>query len=53
MIYGRTFADVPESMPVAYLNSLLNFSVALNMGNFSERYQIRSGPAWRILVRRK
>lgn len=53
MIYGRTFSDVPESMPIAYLNSLLNFSVALNMGNFSERYQIGSGPAWRILVRRK
>ncbi|HYC85820.1 MAG TPA: S-adenosyl-l-methionine hydroxide adenosyltransferase family protein [Chryseosolibacter sp.] len=52
MTFGRTFSDVPNGMPVAYLNSLLKFSVALNMGNFAGEYKIGSGPEWRIIVTR-
>jgi S-adenosylmethionine hydrolase len=52
MLFGNTFSDVTAGEPVAYLNSLLNFSVALNMGNFASRYHIGSGPAWRIELRK-
>jgi S-adenosylmethionine hydrolase len=50
VIFGNTFADVPVGNAVAYLNSLLNFSVAINQGNFSERFQIQSGPSSRIEI---
>jgi S-adenosylmethionine hydrolase len=48
-----TFASVAAGKELAYLNSLLNFSVAINQGNFSERYHIKSGEGWTIHVRKK
>lgn len=47
---ANTFGDVPEGRPLAYFNSLLQFSVALNMGNFASVYQISSGPEWNVRV---
>ena len=49
----NTFGDVPENENMAYFNSELNFSVAVNMGNFSERYKVYSGPNWSIQITKK
>jgi S-adenosylmethionine hydrolase len=46
----NTFGEAPVGDDVAYMNSLLNFSIAVNQGNFSEKYKVFSGPDWRILV---
>lgn len=48
--YARTFGDVPEGEPLVYLNSLLNVSFALNMGNFAERHGIGCGAEWSVRV---
>jgi hypothetical protein len=50
MLFANTFSAVAEGKPVCYLNSLLNFSVAINMGNFAEQYHIESGPNWKIAI---
>lgn len=50
MPYVHTFSDVPEGQPLAYLNSRLQFSLALNMGSFAEVYKIGSGSGWRVEV---
>lgn len=44
----ETFGGVPEGQALAYYNSLLDFSVALNMRNFAAQHKISSGPAWTI-----
>ena len=46
----NTFGEAPIGDDVAYINSLLNFSVAVNQGNFSEKYKVFSGPSWTITV---
>ncbi|GAB4021733.1 SAM hydrolase/SAM-dependent halogenase family protein [Spirosoma koreense] len=48
----NTFGEAPVGEDVAYINSLLNFSVAVNQGNFSEKYKVFSGPDWTIVVSR-
>jgi S-adenosylmethionine hydrolase len=48
VVYGKTFADVPLGKPVSYMNSLLNFSLGINQGNFALRYKVESGPSWKI-----
>ncbi|HRK07659.1 MAG TPA: S-adenosyl-l-methionine hydroxide adenosyltransferase family protein [Pseudobdellovibrionaceae bacterium] len=44
----ETFGGVPEGQALAYYNSLLDFSVALNMRNFAAQHKISSGPDWTI-----
>ncbi|MEC5164587.1 S-adenosylmethionine hydrolase [Flavobacterium sp. PL11] len=46
----NTFGQVPVGENVCYFNSLLNFAVAINQGNFSEKYKIYSGADWSILI---
>ncbi|MFD1141770.1 S-adenosyl-l-methionine hydroxide adenosyltransferase family protein [Larkinella insperata] len=46
----NTFGESKAGENVAYFNSLLNFSVAVNMGNFAEKYNVNSGPDWRVEV---
>lgn len=53
MPYVTTFSAVPDSAPLAYLNSLLNVSFALNMESFSLRYHIYSGPDWKVEISSK
>ncbi|MEE8400501.1 MAG: SAM-dependent chlorinase/fluorinase, partial [Desulfobacterales bacterium] len=48
MPYKDSFGGVPEGDPLIYLNSLLNVSVALNMGNFAATYHVQSGADWKI-----
>lgn len=49
----NTFGDVPEGDNMAYFNSELNFSVAVNMGNFSDKYKVYSGPNWSMEIIKK
>lgn len=50
VIFGKTFSDVIPGKPVAYLNSLHHFSLAINQGNFAATYGIASGADWRIII---
>ena len=52
LLFANTFSAVPEGLPVSYLNSLLNFSIAINMGSFAEKYSIGSGPGWSIELKK-
>ena len=52
MPFVTTFGDVPERQPLAYMNSLMNLSLALNMWNFSDSFHIQSGPEWKIIVKK-
>jgi S-adenosylmethionine hydrolase len=48
--YVQTFGEVKEGKPLAYLNSLMNFSLALNMGSFADSFHVKSGSDWSIVV---
>jgi S-adenosylmethionine hydrolase len=48
--YMETFGAVAKGKPLAYLNSLLQLSFALNMGNFSEAFKIYSGSDWTVEI---
>lgn len=48
--YSQTFGAVPEGKPLAYLNSLMQLSFALNQGSFADVYHIGSGSEWRVEV---
>ena len=48
--FVNTFGEAAIGDDVAYINSLLNFSIAVNQGNFSEKYKVFSGPDWKIVV---
>ena len=48
MPYQRTFGDVPVGKPLAYVNSLLNVAVALNLGSYAAAHKIDSGPDWTV-----
>jgi S-adenosylmethionine hydrolase len=48
--YHNTFGEVPAGENLCYLNSLLNLSLGINMGSFSEEYKVLSGIDWRIEV---
>ncbi len=50
--YVQTFGDVAEGTPLLYLNSLLQVSLALNQGNFAEKFKIESGNEWKIEISR-
>ena len=50
MLYAETFGAVAKGKPLAYLNSLLQVSFALNMGSFSNQYHILSGSEWTVEV---
>lgn len=52
MPYETTFSAVEEGKPLCYLNSLLNVSFALNMGNFSEANKVYSGSEWSVEIRK-
>lgn len=52
MPYCETFGAVAPGKPLLYLNSLLQVSFALNMGNFSAVHKIGSGSEWGVEVRK-
>ena len=50
MPYSQTFGAVAKGKPLAYLNSLLQVSFALNQGSFATQYHIASGNEWSVEV---
>ncbi len=46
--YVNTFGDVPDGAPLLYLNSLMNVSFALNMGDFAKKNAISYGAEWSV-----
>jgi S-adenosylmethionine hydrolase len=50
MPYCQTFGAVDKGKPLAYLNSLLQLSFALNQGDFAKTYSVESGNDWRVEV---
>lgn len=44
----RTFGDVEPGTDMAYFNSLLNVSLAINQGDFAKTYTISSGADWQL-----
>ena len=48
MPYAETFGAVAKGKPLLYLNSLLQVSFALNMGNFSAVNKVYSGSEWTV-----
>jgi len=50
MPYAQTFGGVAEGKPLAYINSLLQLSFALNMGDFAKANQVASGSDWSVEV---
>lgn len=47
-----TFGDVPTGKALAYYNSLMNLSFAINMGNFSALHKVYSGNNWKVEIKR-
>ncbi len=45
-----TFAGVRQGESLAYFNSLMNLSLALNQGDFASKYKIGSGAQWSIRI---
>ena len=50
MPYAATFGAVPKGQPLAYLNSLLQLSFALNQDSFAAIYKVGSGGEWTVQV---
>lgn len=48
--YFPTFGRVAVGEPLLYLNSLNNVSLAINQGNYSEKFDIQSGASWSIRI---
>ena len=53
MPYSQTFGEVAEGKPLAYINSLLQLSFAINQGDFAKDYKVASGNDWSVEVAAK
>ena len=53
MPFVETFGAVAKGKPLAYLNSLLQVSFALNQGSFSNTNHVYSGSEWIVEVEKK
>ena len=50
--FRRTFGESPPGEPLLYVNSLGNVALALNQGDFAQRFGVSSGPGWRVTIER-
>ena len=50
MPFENTFGGVAVGKPLAYLNSLMDLSFALNQGSFADTYHIQAGNDWNVMV---
>ena len=50
MPFENTFGGVAVGKPLAYLNSLMDLSFALNQDSFADKYHIQTGNDWNVLV---
>ena len=48
--FETSFGEVRVGQPLAYVNSLLNFSLALNQGDFAKKYHVQSGADWHVEI---
>ncbi|MEN8240532.1 MAG: S-adenosyl-l-methionine hydroxide adenosyltransferase family protein [Chloroflexota bacterium] len=46
--YCRTFSDVPKGDELVYNNEIGNLAVATNLGNFVEKFGVKTGNHWKI-----
>lgn len=53
MPYSETFGAVKKGMPLAYVNSLMQLSFALNENDFAKVYHVSSGNEWNVEVTKK
>lgn len=53
MPYASTFGAVAVGKPLAYLNSLLQLSFALNQGDFAAVNKVGSGGEWQVEVKKR
>lgn len=52
-LYSDTFGEVAVGKPLAYMNSLMQLSFALNQGSFADTYKIGSGSEWSVVVNKQ
>ena len=52
IVYGKSFADVPVSSPIIYMNSAYHIAVAINQGSFAKAYGIGVGSDWKITMQK-
>jgi hypothetical protein len=50
MPFENTFGGVAVGKPLAYLNSLMQLSFALNQGSMADKFNIGSGPDWTVEI---
>ena len=50
MPFENTFGGVAVGKPLAYLNSLMQLSFALNQGSMAKKFNIGSGPDWTVEI---
>ena len=50
--YVTTFGGVEVGKPLLYMNSLDSVSLAINQESFAGKFDVESGPAWSIQIRR-
>jgi S-adenosylmethionine hydrolase len=50
MPFENTFGAVKVGKPLAYLNSLMDLSFALNQGSLADKYHIQTGNDWNVVV---
>lgn len=50
MPFENTFGGVAIGKPLAYLNSLMDLSFAINQGSFADKYHIQTGNDWTVIV---
>lgn len=48
--FVNSFGAVSTGENLCYINSLGNFAIAINMGNFSQQYQVFSGSEWTVRI---
>lgn len=51
--YVKSFGDVPLGNNLLFINSSGNLSLAVNQGNFADKYGIGSGESWAVEIRKQ
>lgn len=52
MPYVTTFGAVPRGKPLAYFNSLMQLSFAINEGSFANTYHVSCGNEWKVEIKK-
>lgn len=48
--FARTFGEVKQKSPLAYIDSSDRLGLAVNMGNFSLQYKVNAGLSWKLRI---